>query len=104
MKMILNLLGCGEDVRDIRFFRFSKRRRHTDDHRIGLREISEFSRRRQLPALNKRIDLFSRHVWNVRAAAIDCIDTRLIQVESDYAQPGAGELDRQRQAAVAESN
>jgi hypothetical protein len=99
-----NLVGGGDDVRDVRILRLVERRRHADVDRVGLLEDGEVGGRQEAAGAHRGRDVGRGHVADMRAALPEPGDFRLVDVDSVHGESGTGEFDRQREAHVAEAD
>ena len=93
-----------DDVGEIRVLGLAERRRDADVDDVHLPEPPHVGGRGQLPRLHDRGDLGVGDVGDVALPGVDLRRLRLVDVEAGDRKALARELDRQRQADVAEAD
>jgi hypothetical protein len=88
----VGILGLGEGSRD------------ADVDHVGLGERSVIARGLELARVHCRLHVFCGDVLDVGSARVDASDLVLIQIEACHSEPRLGELQRQGQPHVAETN
>src|SRR6185503_20248398 len=98
------LVHRGDDVREVRVLGLPQRRRDTDVDGVEVPNDREVAGRAELAALDLLADLRVLRVDDVGAAGRDGVDLPRIEVDAGDLEAGARELERQRQADVAEAD
>ena len=89
---------------EVRILGLAERRRHADVHGVERPQHGEVGGRREPPGGHEAGDLLVRHVRDVRLAAVHRGDLGAVEVDADGVEPGAGELDGERQPDVPEAD
>jgi len=90
------------DVGEIGILGFSQRRRHADVDDVHRAELLHVGGGAQTAAFHHLGEMRARHVWNVAGARVDLRGLLFVDVEAGDVEPLLRELDRKRQADVAE--
>src|SRR4029078_4064108 len=99
-----DLFGGGEYVRDVWLLGFAQRRRHANDDRVALAQMTEIRGGPQSPRVDHFLHFARRHVADVRSAGFDLLRLGLVDFKAGAVKTPGSKLDEQRQADVAQTD
>src|ERR1051326_4298541 len=101
---LLDLVRCGQNIRDVGLFSFSQRRGHANDDRITFLQQIKVGGGSQTSSVDRLSYQIGTYVANVGSAGIYFRSLLFVDFESNHAEPLGGKLGGQRQPHVPESN
>src|SRR6185369_14187419 len=90
-----DLFGGCEYVGDVRLLCFAQRRRHADDDRVALAQMTEIRGGPQSPRVDHFLHLARRHVADVRSAGVDLLRLGLVDFKAGAVKSSGSKLDEQ---------
>ncbi len=102
MEVLGNLLDGGHDEAHVRVFGFAQRRGDTDVDGVEVADDGEIGGRAETLFADELGDFCRGNVLHMRFAAIQAVDFGCQHVDAGNVETGLGELDRQRQADIAQ--
>src|ERR1041385_1354613 len=99
-----DLFGGGEDVRDVGLFGFAQPRRHADDDRVALAQMTEVRGRAQSLRVDNLFYLARGYVADVRSSGVNLIRLCFVDFKAGALKTVARKLDEQRQSDVAQAD
>src|SRR5262249_55290330 len=94
----------GHHERDVRVLRLPERRRHADDHDVGVLQHGRVCGRLVASLADQREQIVALQIRGARLAGLKGADPVEVRIDADDAVPAAGELDRQREPHIALSD
>src|SRR5690242_8540975 len=96
-------LLCGsEDVRDVGLLGFAQRRRHANDDRVTLAEMTKVRGGAQSLCVDNFFYLARRYVADVRSSGVNLISLCFVDFKASAVKTVGSKLDEQRQSDVPE--
>ncbi len=93
-----------ENVGNVRLAVLVQRRRHTEDHGLDFADAAEVRRRRKGAASRLLRDVGAVNVFDGAAAGVAVVDLGGVVIQAEDPDAGTGELQRERQADVAQAD